>query len=182
MHISLYHNISSFRHFYALKINTTLNIPVYITKNWFIYEVFGMYVGFFYFTSVSFLSYVVLQALLLCNSTIFLEYLFVLYNWFLEYQNNIPLKPFLDNKSTNFCLHENICFYSKYVVIFFIYSAHFRASVDGGTNHLYNVFMDDLDASLPDIITGDFDSIQDTVKKFYQDKVGTSIWYRYMCL
>lgn len=45
-----------------------------------------------------------------------------------------------------------------------------RASVDGGTNHLYDVFKDDLDAFLPDIITGDFDSIQDTVKKFYQDK------------
>lgn len=48
--------------------------------------------------------------------------------------------------------------------------ALFRASVDGGTNHLYDVFKDDLDAFLPDIITGDFDSIQDTVKKFYQDK------------
>lgn len=64
-------------------------------------------------------------------------------------------------------LTVNIC-----LNFFFIYSALFRASVDGGTNHLYDVFKDDLDAFLPDIITGDFDSILDTVKKFYQDKVG----------
>nr|XP_022346148.1 thiamin pyrophosphokinase 1-like isoform X1 [Crassostrea virginica]XP_022346149.1 thiamin pyrophosphokinase 1-like isoform X1 [Crassostrea virginica] len=46
----------------------------------------------------------------------------------------------------------------------------FRASVDGGTNHLYNVSKDDPDAFLPDLITGDFDSIQDSVKQFYQEK------------
>ena len=47
----------------------------------------------------------------------------------------------------------------------------FRASVDGGTNHLYNVSKDDPDAFLPDLITGDFDSIQDSVKQFYLEKV-----------
>lgn len=65
----------------------------------------------------------------------------------------------------------SICSYSKYVVEISFYSAQFHASVDGGTNHLYDVFKDDLDAFLPDIITGDFDSIKDSVKKFYQDKV-----------
>ncbi|XP_048757999.1 thiamin pyrophosphokinase 1-like isoform X2 [Ostrea edulis] len=48
--------------------------------------------------------------------------------------------------------------------------ALFRVSVDGGTNHLYDAFKDEAAAYLPDLITGDFDSIQDSVKRFYQDK------------
>lgn len=49
-------------------------------------------------------------------------------------------------------------------------NAVYRASVDGGTNHLYSVFKDNPNAFLPDIISGDFDSITESVRKFYQDK------------
>ncbi|XP_062610904.1 thiamin pyrophosphokinase 1-like, partial [Saccostrea cucullata] len=48
--------------------------------------------------------------------------------------------------------------------------ALFRVAVDGGCNHLYNTFRDNAHAFLPDLITGDFDSIQESVKKFYEEK------------
>ena len=45
-------------------------------------------------------------------------------------------------------------------------------TVDGGTNHLYNTFVNDRELYVPDLITGDFDSIRCKVKKYYEEKVG----------
>jgi len=44
-------------------------------------------------------------------------------------------------------------------------------TVDGGTNHLYNIFVNDRELYVPDLITGDFDSIRCKVKKYYEEKV-----------
>lgn len=45
-------------------------------------------------------------------------------------------------------------------------------TVDGGTNRLYDSTTPSArDASLPDIISGDFDSIRTEVLKYYTEKV-----------
>lgn len=48
--------------------------------------------------------------------------------------------------------------------------ASFKMTVDGGTNHLYNTFVNDRELYVPDLITGDFDSIRCKVKKYYEEK------------
>jgi len=50
-----------------------------------------------------------------------------------------------------------------------ILPAIYRASVDGATNHLYN--KPDRDKYIPNIITGDFDSVNTDVLQYYKTKV-----------
>lgn len=55
--------------------------------------------------------------------------------------------------------------------VFIIISAVFKACADGGTNELYDNTADDRDNYLPDLISGDFDSVRDEVLQFYKEKV-----------
>lgn len=48
--------------------------------------------------------------------------------------------------------------------------ASLKVAVDGGTNHVYDTFVNNRDSHLPDLITGDFDSIQRSVKEYYQEQ------------
>ena len=52
------------------------------------------------------------------------------------------------------------------------YLASFRICVDGGTNQLYELSLNNLASGLspPHLITGDFDSIQEPVKEYYVKK------------
>lgn len=45
-----------------------------------------------------------------------------------------------------------------------------KVAVDGGTNHLYNTHIHNREEYLPDLITGDFDSIQPYVKSYYEEQ------------
>ncbi|XP_033749160.1 thiamin pyrophosphokinase 1-like [Pecten maximus] len=48
--------------------------------------------------------------------------------------------------------------------------AKYKALVDGGTNVLYDSVMADRDMYIPDLISGDFDSIKPEVSEFYKTK------------
>ncbi|XP_063409454.1 thiamin pyrophosphokinase 1-like isoform X2 [Mytilus trossulus] len=45
-----------------------------------------------------------------------------------------------------------------------------KVAVDGGANHLYNTHVHNREKYLPDLITGDFDSIQPEVKSYYEEQ------------
>ncbi|VDI56675.1 thiamine pyrophosphokinase [Mytilus galloprovincialis] len=45
-----------------------------------------------------------------------------------------------------------------------------KVAVDGGANHLYNTHIHNREKYLPDLITGDFDSIQHEVKSYYEEQ------------
>ena len=46
-----------------------------------------------------------------------------------------------------------------------------KATIDGGTNELYDNTEKERDSYIPDIITGDFDSARPEVLQFYKEKV-----------
>ncbi|XP_069138401.1 thiamine pyrophosphokinase 1-like isoform X1 [Argopecten irradians] len=48
--------------------------------------------------------------------------------------------------------------------------ANFKVTVDGGTNVLYDSVMAERDLYIPDLISGDFDSIKAEVAQFYKTK------------
>lgn len=48
--------------------------------------------------------------------------------------------------------------------------AVFKATIDGGTNELYDNMASQRDKYIPDIITGDFDSARSEVLQFYKEK------------
>lgn len=102
LHISLYHNNSSCRQFYAL----TMLIYIYtlFTKNWFIYEVLGTCMLVFYLTSVSYLSYLCCirdTSVSWCNSPIFFEYPLMFCVIDIQHKN-IYLKPFYTTNQQTF--------------------------------------------------------------------------------
>ncbi|CAG2204394.1 THI80 [Mytilus edulis] len=51
-----------------------------------------------------------------------------------------------------------------------------KVAVDGGANHLYNTHVHNRDKYLPDLITGDFDSIQPEVKSYYEEQISKLNW------
>ena len=69
------------------------------------------------------------------------------------------------------CDHEFYLFQccEVYCVIFIL--AVVKATIDGGTNELYDNTEKQRDSYIPDIITGDFDSARPEVLHYYKEKV-----------
>lgn len=55
------------------------------------------------------------------------------------------------------------------------FEAVYRASVDGATNYLYNKPGPEREQFIPDLISGDFDSVDEQVLQFYREKVSSQI-------
>ena len=53
----------------------------------------------------------------------------------------------------------------------YIFPAKLKVAVDGGTNELYSNTGEEREKYMPNVITGDFDSVHPHVLQYYKEKV-----------